>query len=73
VHDVVHALAGTAAEGILNRLDKAAFGVTSSEGRLAKTCELADWFGHGRLNLASGLAATVGPPVGPKGRSAPPR
>ena len=31
VHDVVHALAGTAAEGILNRLDKAAFGVTSAE------------------------------------------
>lgn len=67
VHDVVHALAGTAAEGILNRLDKAAFGVTSAEGRLAKTCELADWFGRGRLNLASGLAATVGPPVGAEG------
>jgi hypothetical protein len=67
VHDVVHALAGTAAEGILNRLDKAAFGVTSAEGRLAKTCELADWFGRGRLNLASGLAATVGLPVGAEG------
>ena len=25
VHDVVHALAGTAAEGILDRLDKAVF------------------------------------------------
>ena len=67
VHDVVHALAGTAAEGILNRLDKAAFGVTGAEGRLAKTRELADWFGRGRLNLASGLAATVGPPAGAEG------
>ena len=67
VHDVAHALAGTAAEGILNRLDKAAFGVTGAEGRLAKIRELADWFGRGRLNLASGLAATVGPPAGAEG------
>jgi hypothetical protein len=67
VHDVVHALAGTAAEGILNRLDKAAFGVTGAEGRLSKIRELADWFGRGRLNLASGLAATVGPPAGAEG------
>jgi hypothetical protein len=64
VHDVVHVLAGTAAEGILNRLDKATFAVTGAEARLAKTRELAGWFGRGHLNLAAGLAATIGPPAG---------
>jgi len=64
VHDVVHNLAGTAAQKILDRLDETAFGVTGAEARLAKILELAGWFGRGRLNLACGLAATVGPPVG---------
>jgi hypothetical protein len=67
VHDVVHALAGTAADAILNRLDKLAFDVTGAEGRLSKTRELAAWFGRGRLELACGLAATVGLPAGVSG------
>ena len=64
VHDVVHGLAGTAAERILGHLDKAVFEVTGAEGRLSRTRELAAWFGQHRLELACGLAAAVGLPAG---------
>jgi Piwi domain len=67
MHDVVHALAGPVAGGLLSRLEKAAFSVVGAEGRLAKTRELADWFGRSQLELAVGLAATVGAPVGTSG------
>jgi len=59
MHEVVHALAGPPAEKIINVLDQAVFGLTGAEGRLAKTAELADWFGRNQLELAAGLAATT--------------
>ena len=67
VHDVVHAIIGPGADDVLNHMEKAAFDLVGAEGRLAKTRELAGWFGRNPLELAAGLAATVGAPVGTGG------
>jgi hypothetical protein len=58
--EVVRLLAGPKSEVILERLAEEVFGLTGAEGRLAKTRELASWLGQHPLELAAGLAATVG-------------
>ena len=69
MHEVVSALTGPAAGTITSLLDQAVFGLTGGEGRLAKTAELADWFGRNQLELAAGLAATTGALIGLDGTS----
>jgi hypothetical protein len=62
--EVVRVLSGPKSEVILERLAEEVFGLTGSEGRLAKTRELASWLGQHPLELATGLTATVGGLVG---------
>ena len=66
--EVVRVLAGPKSEVLLERLAKEVFGLTGAEGRLAKTRELASWLGQHPLELATGLAATVGGVAGDGGR-----
>jgi hypothetical protein len=66
--EVVRVLAGPKSDVILERLAKEVFGLTGAEGRLAKTRELASWLGQHPLELATGLAATVGGLAGDGGQ-----
>lgn len=66
--EVVRVLAGPKSEVILERLAEEVFGLTGAEGRLAKTRELASWLGQHPLELATGLAATVGGLAGDGGQ-----
>jgi Piwi domain len=69
MHEVVGSLTGPAAGTITSLLDQAVFGLTGAEGRLAKTTELAEWFGRNQLELSAGLAATTGTLTGLDGTS----